>query len=107
MLPALVDVPSDEEFIQLVKDSNSIIELCKKLGYKAHSGSNAVRVNERIRSLNISTDHFTRGHRSPIKRNFMNVFCENSTATQQTLRRYYKKDNYSEYRCSICGLLPF
>ena len=29
-----------------------------------------------------------------------------STINQKTLRRWYKKGNYTEYKCSICGLLP-
>jgi len=41
------------------------------------------------------------------KRTFENVFCENSTASQHTLRKWYKKGNYTEYKCSICGLESF
>ena len=36
-----------------------------------------------------------------------NIFIENSTADQSTLRRYYKKGNYTKYKCSICGQEPF
>ena len=34
------------------------------------------------------------------------MFVENSTANQTTLRRWYEKENI-EYKCSICGQLPF
>ena len=32
---------------------------------------------------------------------------KNSTASQTTLRRWYEKGNYTEYKCSICGQEPF
>jgi hypothetical protein len=41
-----------------------------------------------------------------IERNRENVFIENSTASQKTLRRFYHKENIP-YVCSICGQEPF
>ena len=55
---------------------------------------------------NISTDHFTGKPKNQIARNEDNVFIKNSTATQATLRRWYSKGNYTEYKCSICGQEP-
>ena len=42
-----------------------------------------------------------------VKRNPENIFIKNSTASQTTLRRWYEKGNYTEYKCSICGQEPF
>ena len=45
-------------------------------------------------------------NRRPIKRTAANVFIENSTADQKTLRRHYFAGEYTEYKCSICGQEP-
>ena len=34
------------------------------------------------------------------------IFINNSSICQSTLRRYYKEGNYSAYICSICGQPP-
>ena len=85
---ALIDNYSDEEFSQIVGQSNSMAELSRKLGYSAYSGDSLSRIRTRIR-------------------NKENIFIENSTANQSTLRKWYIKGNYSPYICSICGQQPF
>lgn len=106
-MPAKIDIFTDEEFKQIVAQSYSMIEVAKKLGYTSHSGSNGTRIRHRIDQLNLSTEHFNLSNRRPQKRSPENVFIENSTAAQKTLRSYYKKGEYTEYKCSICGLEPF
>ena len=59
---------------------------------------------ERIERYNIDISHFTKTQ--GIKRNPGNVFIENSTASQKTLREWYIKGAYTEYKCSICGQEP-
>ena len=97
---------TDEEFIQLVKDSCSMKELSRKLGYTG-GGYNGETIKRRCLSLGISLEHFTGLAKGAIKRTVENVFIENSTASQAVLRRWYVKGEYSEYKCSICGLEPF
>lgn len=104
---AKIDTFTDEDFIKIVASSTSMIEIARKLGYTSHSGDNGVRIRKRIDALNLSTDHFQLGNKRPIKRNPENVFIENSTADQKTLRKYYYKGNYTPYVCSICGQEPF
>lgn len=36
-----------------------------------------------------------------------NIFIENSSACQSTLRKQYKEGQYTSYICSICGQEPF
>ena len=103
---ALIDMYSDEEFINIVKNSFSMTEIAQKLGYAAHSGSNAERIRKRIDQLKISTQHFSLGNKRLQKRTQQNIFIENSTACQKTLREWYIKGNYTEYICSICGQKP-
>ena len=101
---ALIDDFSKEELEQIVQKSNSMREVIDTLGYSTHSGSNNVTVKNRLDSFNIDYSHFkfTKG----IERNEENVFIENSTASQATLRRWYLKGNYTPYICSICGQEP-
>lgn len=106
-MPAKIDLFTNEEFEQIVKNSSNLLEVAKKLGYTSHSGDNGTRIRKRIDSLNISTEHFSLGNKRPMKRNPENIFIENSTADQKTLRKYYLKGEYTPYICAICGQEPF
>lgn len=106
MSKALIDNFTKEELEKMVADSLSMRELERKIGYSA-IGNNSETVQSRLDLYNISTDHFTGISPNNVKRTEENVFIENSTATQATLRRWYKKGRYTEYKCSICGLEPF
>lgn len=101
----LMDTYSDNEFINIIKQSKNYRECLLKLGYKSSSGSSVQLLKQKIQQLGIDTSHFTT--KTPIKRTEDNVFCENSTANQATLRRWYIKGNYTEYKCAICGQEPF
>lgn len=96
---------SDKEFAKIVSESYSYRDCLFQLGYNSYSGSTINLVKERIKQLNLSTAHFQ--VKAPIERNEENIFIENSTADQKTLRSWYKKGNYTEYKCSICGQEPF
>ena len=79
--------------------------MLKKLGYSTKGGNNNVTLKKRIEKYNIDISHFN-SNINKIERNPENIFIKNSTASQQTVRRWYIKGEYSEYKCSICGLLP-
>ena len=68
MSKALIDTYSDEEFSNIVANSTNMTEITKKLGYAAHSGSNAKRIRTRIDNLKLSTDHLSLGCKRPLKR---------------------------------------
>ena len=91
---------------QYVKESNSIKELQIKLGYSPNSGVSKT-IKNYCQQQNISLEHFTSLSKEKIKRTENNTFCINSTASQKVLRNLYKKGNYTEYKCSICGQEPF
>lgn len=82
-------------------------EVLKKLGYSSVSGANRATVQNRLDKYGISTKHFTKGVGRGIVRKPENIFVKDSTASQKVLREYYIKGNYTEYKCSICGQLPF
>lgn len=106
-MPALIDKYTDEEFKEIVANSSNMTEISIKLGYAAKSGSNYTRIRQRIDKLQLSTEHFAIGHKRPTMRTFENTFIENSTVDQKTLRKHYREGNYTDYKCSICGLEPF
>ena len=102
---ALIDKYTKEELMQIVQQSSSLKEVIDKLGYSTHSGSNNKTIKSRLDEYNIDTSHFTVS--KMIKRNEDNIFINNSTASQQTLRRWYLKGQYTLYECFICGQQPF
>lgn len=97
---SLIDNYSKEQLEYIVKDSNSYAEVLHRLGYKTKSGSNHITLKKRLEKLNISTDHFRLQEQQV--RTYDNVFCNNSTATQKVLRRWYTKIN-PPTQCAICG----
>ena len=107
MAIAKVDLLSKEELEEIVQSSRTLQEVLRKIGYSSVSGTNRQTVQSRIDKYNISTEHFTKGVARGIQRTEENVFCKNSTASQVTLRKWYIKGQYSEYKCSICGQEPF
>ena len=102
---AIIDKYSKEELEQIVQQSNSLSEVIDKLGYSTHSGSNNKTVRSRLDNLEIDYSHFSCCN--PTIRNEENIFIDNSTASQSTLRRWYIKGEYTPYECSICGQEPF
>lgn len=78
-------------------------ELVANLGYKTRHGKNYDTVQKRLEKFNISTDHFvSRCSNRVITKE--DVFCENSSVSQNTLRRFYLKEKDIEYKCNKCGV---
>lgn len=96
---------SDEAFLSLIRRSSSLKEVCQVLGYNHTGGEVNILFNQRCEELGIEwkkelrTKNYNR-----IKRTFENVFCENSTVDQSTLRAWYLKGEYTDYKCSLCGI---
>ena len=101
---ALLDCYTKEELEEIIKNSSSIKDALRKLGFATTSGSNNKTLKKKIEEHNIDTSHFV--FKKGIERTPENIFIENSTATQAILRRYYIKGNYSTYECSICHRPP-
>lgn len=105
MSNAIIDNFSKEELQKIVEESTSLAEVIDKLGYTTHNGNNNKTVKSRLKQYNIDYSHFLKTNYT--ERNEQNVFCQGSTASQATLRRWYQKGQYSLYQCSICNLQPF
>lgn len=102
----LIDNFNEDELREIVRTSRTMKEVILKLGYGTTGGANRITVHNRLKIYGISIDHFNPLSPNKIKRSPENIFIENSTATQSTLRRHYKMGQYSPYQCSICGLGP-
>lgn len=96
----LVDMYSKQELESIVNGSISMREVLNKIGYDTIGGRNSDTVKKRIIEYGISTEHFKSV--IPVQRNIENVFCESSTASQTTLRRWYRKIS-DDTKCEICG----
>ena len=76
-----VYVPTDEEFIKIVKESNSYSDCLRKLGLTTRGGSSSDILKKRINELNLSVDHFGKlTKQSPTARyNLEEILVENSS----------------------------
>lgn len=92
---------------QIAKNCSSMRQLAEQLGYSANGGTTSKTITKYCEYYNISLEHFTNLPKEQIKRNPENIFIENSTAGQATLRRWYEKGKYTEYKCAICSQEPF
>lgn len=98
---------SPEAVQQIAENCSSIRQLAEQLGYSANGGTTSKTITKYCEYYNISLEHFTNLPKEQVKRNPENIFIENSTAGQATLRRWYEKGKYTEYKCAICGQEPF
>lgn len=105
MAKALVDNFTKEELEKIVQDSHSYKDVLRGLGYGSCNGNSYKTVKTRIVNYGIDTSHFQEAVCT--KRSEENIFIEHSTATQSVLRRWYKKGEYTPYKCAICGQEPF
>lgn len=105
MSDSLIMQYSQEELQQIIALSKSYKDLAKKLGYNSFSGDLKKFLEKKCNGFN--TSHFEAVFTERTKRTEENVFCEDSTADQKTLRKWYKEKKYTDYKCSICGQQPF
>ena len=96
-----------EEVQKIANNCTSLRQLAQELGYSTNGGTSNNTIEKYCDFYNISLEHFTNLPQTVIKRTVENIFVENSTASQTTLRRWYEKGNYTEYKCAICNQEPF
>lgn len=95
---------SDEEFQRIVESSSSLKEIAYRCGYSNNSGASSAIVKNRIAKQQLP---FSTSRQEKIIREDKDIFIEDSPVDQSTLRRRYYAGQYSEYKCAICGQLPF
>ena len=101
---------TDEQFVNLIKNSANIVEVLFKLGYTVKGNSwGYSQVKQRMTDLNLSSANFkgknayyeTNKEReiSPDK-----LFRINCKHTRTVLRRNIIRNNLLPYKCAICGI---
>lgn len=101
----IIDQTSDGDFIKIIETSYNFKEVALKLGYKGVSRNTKKLIEERIKQLGLSINHFT--SISPRKLTDEDIFCKNSTVTRKVMRERYIHNKYTPYECSICGQKPY
>ena len=100
----LIDNYSKEELEKIVLTSFSYAEVLSRLGYGTVHGHNSRTLKKRIKYYEISTEHFSYKPKKHYTEE--EIFCENSSVSQNKLRKTFKEKAVVEYRCAICGLYP-
>ena len=96
---------TDEEFKNIVLESDTYTEVMRKLGYAVSNGGPYKTIKKRIKELNIDISHMSHyGAPRGFDRRFTNeeIFCKNS-AYRGRIRPRILKDNLIPYECAICG----
>lgn len=97
---------SDEEFIQIIKESNSYSDCLRALGLGTKGGSSTDILKRRIQELGCSIEHFGKQLVScNAKYTLDEILVENSTyANISRLKIRIINEGKLEYRCKICGI---
>ena len=99
---------TDEQFINLIKNSCNVSEVLFKLGYTTNGNSwGYSQVKQRMIDLNLQYSEFKGKLITCNKVNKVNtksLFITNSNHNRSVLRRYIINNNLIPYKCSICGL---
>lgn len=104
---------SDEQFVELLKNSSTISEVLFKLGYSVKGNSwGFAKIRQRMSDLNLDGSVFK--GKSPItkygslhKVNTSDILKPNCKHARSVLRRYVIKNNLIPYRCAICGCVEW
>ena len=97
---------TDQEFIDLINNSNSYAECVIKVGYASVNGRyGSDLIKKRCKELNISTDHFSGNYKCQFaKYDLSEILIKDSTYTNLTsLKNRIIKEGLLEYKCDKCG----
>lgn len=101
---------SDEQFVQLIKNSSNIAEVLFKLGYTVKGNSwGYSQIKQRMTDLNLDFGCF-KGKNPTYKKmkskqiSQEKLLKENCKHQRTVLRRYIISNDIIPYKCAICGL---
>lgn len=97
---------SDEDFIILIKESNSYAECARQLGMSVNGSNSTNQIKKRCEELNLSTNHFskTAAAHSSTRQPLEDILVENSTYQNiSRLKIRLINENKLEYKCAGCG----
>lgn len=100
---------SDEEFTQLIKESNRVVEVLRFFGLE-NKGANYKTIQRRVALLKLDTSHFMNRTQSSTfsnqktKQEFIESWLtEKSNHNRGHLKQYLIKFNLLAYECQICN----
>lgn len=92
----------EEYYIKLIRESESLIEVCRKAGIVATTG-NYDTLKRVIRDNNIDISHFKRqGGSSTISRITLEYLVKGSKVSSFKLKNRLLREGYKEYKCEKC-----
>lgn len=98
-----------EEYLEAIKASKSIAQVCRVLGLKC-AGGNYKTINDFIKENNVDTTHFTgKGWNVGLKFNpnppksLDEILVENSKYQSYKLKNKLLENGLKEHRCECCG----
>ena len=97
---------TEKEVEKIIKNSISWKDFARKLGYSNSPSGDTIKMLKK-KTEKFDTSHFSADKIEKVVRNEDNIFIENSTASQSTLRKWYFRGDYSKYECAICHQQPF
>ena len=104
MSKSIINNYSDEEFAKIVANSNSIFQVGINLGYSSTLGRGFAKIKNRIKELNLSTEHFL--YKKGQKWTKDTAFNKGTVISSHRLRSLYFQYGGKDYLCSICGQPP-
>lgn len=104
----IIDSYNDFELKQLIEKSTSFKDLARNMGYThGASGDTIKKLRKRVEKFDTSHFKTSSGGGNFEQLKDEDIFKKGSMFANKTVRKHYKNGNYSEYKCSICGQLPF
>lgn len=101
---------TDEQFVEIIKNSTNISEVLFKLGYTIKGNSwGFSQVRRRMEDLNIDFSYF-KGKSAMVENNKSKqltddqLFVKNCKHARNQLRKRIIKNNLLPYKCEICGI---
>jgi len=102
---------TDEEFIKAVKESGSLRQVLSKLNLR-EAGGNYQCAKERIKKLNLNTDHFhgqgwNKGKNLPKRNPIETYLVEGRLVQSNNLKRRLINEGLKEHKCEKCGIIEW
>lgn len=94
-----------EEMQQLINDSHSLVDLCKKIGINSRNGSVKslyARILKENLDLSILKENKKKNGSNNSKKITIESFSENSEIARSSIKRFILSNNLIPYRCRDC-----
>ena len=106
-MSSILDTVTEQQIQDAVNTSYNLTDAMKKLGYVQPRAKNYKSFKVRCGDLGIDISHLIESTSNPLNHkrySLEEIFIENSPVCQDTVRKRYKQENYTEYKCAICGI---